>query len=291
MRDRQVELPGGQGGIPFVSPFLHCVSMTVLVYLRTSFGFVYLRPKSVFFAFSWAFLLFTVYAWNEPEVWQEYHRVCFFGLGSVGLYCFNLSGAFLRELKRKGEHDRFSGRSHPFTLLRWLGKGMSPRLEMIQHLWVEPAAVLFAALAIRLGFGERHLSVWLCLAATCLWTKEALNYWQDLRQAKRRDDIFAETEESVESTSPNTPNFEPPMAARKARVKRQRNASDDPATQRRFAELLRLLPPYTIANAEAHYRALIKEEHPDTHAEDAESSPRTAELNAALAYFREKLRG
>ena len=289
MRDRQVEIPTGQARIPLVSALLHCVSMSVLVYLRSSFGFVYLRSKSVFFAFSWALLLFTIYAWNEPPVWQEYRFVCVFGIGSVALYWFHLTISFVRELNRKGEHDRYSGRSHPFRLMRLWGSVATPRAEMIQHLWVEPAAVLISAVVIRIMFGDTHLSLWLLFAAVCLWVKEALNYWHQLRQQKRQEDIFSDTEDSVADTSPNTPNFEPPVAARKARVKRQRSSGEGQATERRFAELLRLFPPYSLEMAEEHYRALIKEEHPDNHGDSAESTARTADLNAAVEHFRQAL--
>ena len=289
MRDRQVEIPSGQARIPLISALLHCVSMSVLVYLRSSFGFVYLRSKSVFFAFSWALLLFTIYAWNEPGIWREYKFVCFFGVGSVALYWLHLTVSFVRELYRTGEHDRFSGKSHPFRLMRWWGRVETPRAEMIQHLWIEPGAVLLSALVIRWIVGDAHLSLWLLFAAGCLWLKEALNYWHQLRQQKRQEDIFADTEDSVADTSPNTPNFEPPVAARKARVQRQRSSGEDLTTERQFAELLRLFPPYSLEIAEEHYRALIKDEHPDTQGDTAASTPRTAELNAALKYFRRRL--
>ena len=291
MRDRQVEIPSGQARIPLISALLHCISMSVLVYLRSSFGFVYLRSKSVFFAFSWALLLFTIYAWNEPQVWQEYRFVCFFGIGSVALYWLHLTISFVRELHRKGEHDRFSGKSHPFRLMRLCGRVETPRAEMIQHLWIEPGAVLLSAIVIRWIAGDARLSLWLLSAAGCLWLKEALNYWHQLRQQKRQEDIFADTEDSVADTSPNTPNFEPPVAARKARVKRQRSSGEDLATERRFAELLRLFPPYSLEMAEEHYRVLIKDEHPDTQGETAESTSRTVELNAAVEYFRQSLGG
>lgn len=78
------------------------------------------------------------------------------------------------------------------------------------------------------------------------------------------------------------------MAARKARVKRQRSSGKDLATERRFAELLRLSPPYSLEMAEEHYRALIKDKHPDTQGETAESTSRTVKLNAAIEFFRQR---
>jgi hypothetical protein len=289
MKDRQVEPSGVQPRIPVISPLLHCVSMTALVYLRSSFGFVYLRPKSVFFAFSWAFALFTVYAWNEPEVWQQYRAGCFFGIVAIALYYSHLLIAFVRELYHRGEHDHYSGKSHPIQFMRWTGRVPNPHFEMNVHLWAEPLAILVAALILRFVLGERHLSTWLAFAALCLWFKEAFNYWHHLRQKKRQGDIFDDAGDTVEPPSANPIQQEPPKASRKARVKRQRSADQDLDHERRFAELLRLLPPYTLAAAE-HYRALIKAEHPDANDGTPESTTKSGELNEAIEFFRERLR-
>ena len=290
MKDRQVEPSGVQPRIPVISPLLHCVSMTALVYLRSSFGFVYLRPKSVFFAFSWAFALFTVYAWNEPEIWQQYRAVCLFGIAAISLYCSHLLIAFVRELYHRGEHDHYSGRSHPIRFMRWTGRVANPHVEMNVHLWAEPLAILAAALTLRFVLGERHLSTWLVFAALCLWFKEAFNYWHHLRQKKRQGDIFDDAGDTVEPPSANPIQQEPPKASRKARVKRQRNVDQDLDQEQRFAELLRLLPPYTLATAEEHYRALIKTDHPDANEGTPESTTRSGELNEAIEFFRERLR-
>jgi hypothetical protein len=197
--------------------------MTALVYLRSSFGFVYLRPKSVFFTFSWAFGLFAVYAWNEPEVWREYRAVCFFGIGAVALYCVHLLISFVRELYHTGEHDHYSGTSHPLRLMR--RAGWVPSLfEMNVHLWAEPAAVLIVALALRLIFDEQHLSTWLVFAAFCLWCKEAFNYWHHLRQRKRQGDILGDAGDTVEAPASDSALVEPPKPTRKDRVKRQRSS-------------------------------------------------------------------
>ena len=55
--------------------------------------------------------------------------------------------------------------------------------------------------------------------------------------------------------------------------------------------MLRLRPPYTLANAEENYRALIRLEHPDGHENSPESNAATADLNEAIEFFREKLAG
>ena len=80
MKDVQVPLAGGEQRIPILSPVFHCCAMTVIVFFRYSFGFEFLRPRSVFFAFSWAFVLFTVYAWNEPAVWAAYRPAAYSAL-------------------------------------------------------------------------------------------------------------------------------------------------------------------------------------------------------------------
>lgn len=223
MKDRQIEQASGQARIPIVSAVLHCVSMTALVYLRSSFGFIYLRPKSVFFAFSWAFGLFAVYAWLQPEVWRDYRAALLFGLGAILLYSLHLLISFMRELHRTGEHDHYSGTSHA---LRWMGKTPGASAEMNLHLWWEPGVLLFAAVVLRLSLGERRLSGWLVLVAFSLCTKELLNYWYHLRHRKRQEDIFGDAGDTVEPSSPNSVAPTPPKATRKAGVKRPRKNAD-----------------------------------------------------------------
>ena len=54
MRDIHTERSKA-GPIPLISPLLHCTAMTGLVFLRRNFGYAFLRPKAIFFAFTWAF--------------------------------------------------------------------------------------------------------------------------------------------------------------------------------------------------------------------------------------------
>lgn len=288
MKDKQIPAASAEPRIPFVSAFLHCVSMTALVYLRSSFGFGFLRPKSVFFAFSWAFALYAVYAWMEGSVWREHLALLLFGGGAVLLYWLHLLIAFGREWNQRGEHEHYSGASHLARLLRRFGKTPSVRFEEKLHLWGEPPAVLLVSAALRLVFGENSLSFWLGMVALCFWSKEALNHWFRIRQRKRREDMFDDTEDAVEPPTASNLAPELPKAARKVRVKRNRNAAsaDDAAKERRFAEILRLLPPFSLAQAEENYRALIKECHPDANDGSEESVARTSELNEAIDYFR-----
>lgn len=47
MKDRQTEASPFQPRIPVLSFLLHCISMPVVVFLRSGFGFAYLRPNSI----------------------------------------------------------------------------------------------------------------------------------------------------------------------------------------------------------------------------------------------------
>ena len=119
-----------------------------------------------------------------------------------------------------------------------------------------------------------------------------MNHWFQIRQRKRRRDLFADTEETVELPVNATPSAEPPKATRKAKVRRSRSvdaAAPDVTEERRLAEVLRLLPPYTLSQAEANYRALIKHGYPDITGDCEGNNARAAELNEAIEYFRASL--
>ena len=291
MKDRQVEQSPPQMRIPFVSAALHCVSMTVIVLLRSSFGFVYLRPKSVFFAFSWAFALFFIYAWYEKAVWAEYRILCLYGVVAVSLYFVHLLTAFFRELYRGGEHDHDSGTPHTIRLLRVFGRTPTPLFEMNWHLWVEPLVVLFSGLALRFVFGEHHLAIWLMAVAPCLSLKEALNYWFQIRQKKGHIDARSDAKDIFEDV-PSGPKVEPPKPVGKQKVRRPRaseSSASEEIKERQFEQVLRLLRPYSLEDAEQNYRKLIKQYHPDPNQAEPENTVLSAELNEAIAYFRAKL--
>jgi hypothetical protein len=264
--------------------------MTALVYLRSSFGFIFLRPKSVFFAFSWAFILFFIVAWLEPEFWREYRAVCIFGLGSVALYWIHLLVAISRELYRAGEHDQYSGTSHILRLLRRRGL-TTESAEMNVHLLGEPATVLLFSIVLRFVFAEKHLSAWLVIVAVCMICKEGMNYWFRVRRDKIKDDMISDAKDQGESLPDNHPPAAAPKATRKKPVKRKRNTvtAEEKAQEMHFAELLRLREPFTLEKAEENYRTLIRLEHPDANEDSPESNARTAELNNAIEFFRSRL--
>jgi hypothetical protein len=286
MKDRQIQQRPLQMRIPFVSAILHCVSMTVVVFLRSSFGYAYLRPKSVFFAFSWAFFLFFIYAWKEKEVWAQYWLMCLYSAAAITLYVLHLLTSFFLELFRGGEHDYDSGTPHTLRILRYFDQPTTPLFEMNWHIWVEPGFVLFSGLFLNLALGEKHLSLWLILAAPCLSIKEALNYWFQIRQKKRHVDSRDDAENIFEDT-PTGPIIEAPKPVGKAKIKRVRasdhSAADD-IKERHFAQLLRMIPPYRLEDAEQNYKSLIEE------IQAAPGSDTLAsELNQAIAHFRQTL--
>ena len=222
MKDKQVASANGEPRIFFVSAVLHCVSMTVLVYLRSSFGFGYLRPRSVFFAFSWVFVLYAVYAWIDGTEWSHRRAVILFGGGAVFLYWTHLSIAFVREWKQSGKHERYSGISHLLLFKQKDEVTDFTHAEMNMHLWVEPGLTLLLSVILRLISGERMLSTWLFLVAVALFIKEALNLWFHLRQRKRQQDMFDDTGETMETPATSNLNTESPKATRKSKIFRPR---------------------------------------------------------------------
>ena len=48
MKDAQIKRKAESAHIPVISPVLHVMVMPVLVLLRHDFGYLFLRPKSIF---------------------------------------------------------------------------------------------------------------------------------------------------------------------------------------------------------------------------------------------------
>ena len=228
------------GRIPVLSPVLHCIAMTALVYLRSSFGLTLFRPRSIFFAFSFAVGVLDYIAWNEPDIWREYRAACIFSAGAVTLYWLHFGITFFRELYRKSERDDYSGTSHALRLLRMLGFS-GPKAEMNLHLWIEPGIVLLAAVTLRVVLRERHLSTWLILVAPCMTLKEGLNYWTEIRRGKIAKDLNEEAEERGNELGGGKTTTEAPQAARvgKQTMKRTVVLTDEEAASTVFDERTR----------------------------------------------------
>src|SRR5579871_4653038 len=112
MKDSQSDLSGQQAHIPVISPILHWVAMPALVCLRSGFGYLYLRPKSIFLSFSLAFTLLFIVAWNEPGIWGAFALPVTFAFVASLLYCIHLAIAVKQQVADDAEHDTYSGKSH-----------------------------------------------------------------------------------------------------------------------------------------------------------------------------------
>ena len=286
MKDRQVQAPPPQPRVWGLSTVLHCICMTVVVFLRSSFGYVYLRPKSFFPACCWAFILFTIYAWTEKSAWKSFGPLCIYGTAATALYLLHLAIAFLRENYRTGAHDHDSGTSH---LLRFFRQRNSA-LEWNIHIWAEPLLLVAIGTALRFSIREQYLSRWLFIVTPCYAFKEYLNFWFDLRQRKRMRNQSEDAEEIFDDVPSSAP-LEAPKAARKPKIKRERNVSSAQSsgiTEDRACEILRLLPGHTLEQAEQNFRTLIKATHPDPNASTPENTSKTAELNDAINLIRKR---
>lgn len=222
MKDKQIAPASAEPSIFLVSAFLHFVSMTALVYLRYSFGYAFLRPKSVFFAFSWAFILYAIYAWIDGSAWQRHRAMLLFGCGSVILYWLHFAIAFRREWRGGGEHDRYGGRSWIDWLARLLGRSSALDGEGALQLWGEPVIVASAAMGVRLLSDSASFAGWLFLTAGCLWAKSAINHWLNVRHRKRQRDAFQDMEDSPEPPGMSGVEIQPSLSPRKPRVERPR---------------------------------------------------------------------
>jgi hypothetical protein len=221
MKDRQVEATQAIQRIPVLSAVLHCMAMTVLVFLRSGFGYAFLRPKSIFLAGSWAFLLFSIYAWNEPAVWKSNSGLCLFGGSSAVLYVIHLTTAYVSELRDNATHDNNSGMPHSLRILGWLKIEPTPVLRRLVVMAVEPALVLSLALVFGLvGQGLQNLASWFFYTAIAMLLKELFNFWLPLRQRKRKRDGMDDTTEGFGSVNPTDADLPAPI--RKPKVRRQR---------------------------------------------------------------------
>lgn len=224
MKDRQVESTPAQLRIPFLSAALHLVSMTAIVFLRYSFGYAYLRPKAVFFAFSWAFSLFSIFAWQEKTVWASNRALCIFGMAAVLLYWSHLTVSYVRELCGTGKHDNDSGTPIPFGLPFLRLQDPGPEAFLKWKMLAEPAIILVAASVLYLT-GERPLSKWLVFAGVSLAIKEYLNLWFVLRQKKRQKDSFEDAAETLEVEDLNSA-LPHASSGRKQKLRRVRRSEE-----------------------------------------------------------------
>ena len=294
MIDRQPKAPDPEPRIPFVSDLLHFIAMTALVWLRSSFGFVFLRSKAVFFAFSFSFILMEIIAWHYDFIWRYVRALCIFGTTTVILYWLHLLRSWCSELLRSAGHDNYAGTPHTLRLLKWAGVKSFKNLETAVYWGVEPVIVLVAAVAFRVLFSESYLSLWLFVTAAAMCAKEWLNHWFEVRREKRKgqmvDEIVLEAQRRADLAARSS---EASKNTRKAAQNRPRartgSTGDD--KERRHAEVLQLPDAYDLQIVEQHFRDLIKGTHPDRNDDSAESTRETSALNDARDYFRKKFGG
>jgi len=222
MKDRQSDVSGQQAHIPFISPILHWLAMPGVVFLRSSFGYLYLRPKSVFLACSFTFTIFFIIAWNEPELWARAGAPMTFAFAASGLYVVHLMAAVRAQASRSGEHDTYSGKSHLLRLAQAISGEANTRFEMHLHLWIEPLIVLVAAVILKLSTGQLVFPLWLATIAFSLSAKEVRNYWSEIRKEKRKTDMLGDTKDDAEDLS-DRPKPEAPKGTRKPKRQHPRN--------------------------------------------------------------------
>ena len=223
MKDRQPDLVSQPGYIPVIGQLLHWLAMPAAVCLRSSFGYLFLRPRSIFLSFSLAFTLLFIVAWNEPALWRNYGGVCSFAFAVSWLYVFQLIAAVSRQVNETAEHDLYSGVSHALRIARTFRIPYSRNLEVSIKLWLEPALFFAAAVVCRLVTGEGVFYYWLLVISLCLWANEFRVYWYHLRKKKRRGDLRLDTEEEAEDQQ-DKPDVAAPKATTKPKQKHDRFA-------------------------------------------------------------------
>lgn len=225
MKDRQSDVSGQQAHIPFISPLLHWLAMPGVVWLRHSFGYLYLRPKSVFLASCITSTILFAIAWQEPALWMPAGIPLIFAVATSFFYVVHLCLAVIAQTSNTGEHDTYSGKSYLTRVARAFGAETAERFEMHLHLWIEPAILLLAAATIKITTGRAALPTWLTVIALALSAKELRNYWSEIRKHKRKADMLSETKDDAEDLS-ERPEVEAPKPTRKPRQKHTRPGSD-----------------------------------------------------------------
>ena len=201
--------------------------MPVIVCLRRNFGYSYLRPRSIFLAIAWAFILFTIYAFTEPNIWIRQLPTCIFGIVAILLYLFHLFMAFLSQFWVEQEHDYYSGTPWVHSLLF----GFFTSNTGFSLLWLDPAITLAAAIALKMLPLPIGLANYLLAAAFALWLKEAINTWYGIRKTKIQKDILEDAKDQMGKTIQTTKSAPATTTTRKPRIHRKRIKESDPTEE------------------------------------------------------------
>ncbi|MES2659496.1 MAG: hypothetical protein V4689_12835 [Verrucomicrobiota bacterium] len=289
MIDKQAPPTPATYAIPVLSSLLHHLAMPVVVFWRYHFGFSYLRQKKIFYSCIWASFLLTYVVWHS-DLKDRYGSLAVFFCLSSALYLFHLSSSFRDEIRKSGKHDQYSGDSH---LLRFRNNSRldtDDRKKLFVHFAIEPALTVIAGILLSLTDEGRSLGSFLIFSGLCLFLKEGINAWLTLRRGKRHTDlahdIVDEYPQAESQPLPSGTTTRQPKASRRSDVPRETAINQE---ERKHAETLRLLPPYTLVAAVENYRVLIKEAHPDFHGGDPEATAMAQNLNEAMEYFRNSL--
>lgn len=287
MKDRQTPTAIAQPSIPIVSPVLHWMAMPALVYLRSGFGYSFLRSRLIFLVSIYSCVAFAIYAYLGQGTWRQYWALVLFSMGASILYLLHLAAVLWREARSKASHDAYAGTSHFLRIPGLEFLMANDGFVMALHLWAEPLFTAFVATVLRLFLNERCLSGWLWCVAGAMAGKAFINYVYDIRAAKKREDIMEDAEDGMPQRAGQHDAPLPNAGGRKPKGHYPPNATVVPhADELRHSEVLRLMPPSSLEQAEQHYRELIKAYHTDTNPPTPENHRKSAELNEAIEYFR-----
>ncbi|MEM7146338.1 MAG: J domain-containing protein [Verrucomicrobiota bacterium] len=284
--DRQVTKASNDPRIPVVTPTLHLLSMTVVVFLRRNFGYDYLRPFTNFITLTWLVFLFSAIAWSSRDetTWWQYSRsLCIFLGASLVLYYLHWFIAYLQDLAKKGPHGHYVGSTWLFGDKSDSELSDSPGPEY----YIEPLVVFLPGAFLYSYSAETVLlGVWLMVAATALSVKEYLNHWNHLQVIKSNRDALKEADGNIGKSNTET---EPPLRSTTPQNSKPNPKSSKKLSKQRlhYACLLNLEPPYTAEKANKSYLRLVKEIHPDSSKKiKMEDHPKLSELREALEFFR-----
>lgn len=276
MKDSQAkaDVPGS---IPILSPLLHHFSMPLLVFLRHSFGYAFLRSKSIFLSSIFACCLLSYIVWNEPALKSRFASLSCFLLTASALYMFHLLLSLSKNAGGRGEHDQDAGSSH---LLSFLGSSPSQKSHFLVHCLAEPA--IFILLAVILP--QSPLTTYFVFAGIALAWKELIRSWLSIRTKKRLQDSIGDAKANIETTVGDKPT-DLVSKGRSEREKLTRRYDSEETEEYIYAEILRLIPPYSLPQAELNFAALLSDEEQKTPVND----DRIDRLNTAIGYFRGKM--
>ncbi len=191
MKDKPLASQTPSGSIPLISPVLHCVATPVLVFLRHSFGYNYLRPKKIFLASVIVTGGFAFAVWHDPALKALIPLAAFAVLASA-LYLVQLASGIVRLTRGDAEHDQYSGTSF---LLAFVPPSKRNKCEGFVHCVAEPLLTGGMGCLIPNPLGKI-----LVVCGIALGLKEMIRAWLSLRFDKALGDNLADAKDKMENT-------------------------------------------------------------------------------------------